>query len=173
MNYKHIGGIFILAGMYACKKDFAEKIFAGFQSPANFPTATYHFSTNPVTNDGFILGRTLFYETMLSGDNSISCGSCHIQTSAFTHHGHSLSHGIFDRIGTRNSPPIMNLAWNNSFMWDGGVFDLDLQAIAPIANHLEMDESMANILGKLRASEKYRGMFTKAYGSPDINTANF
>nr|WP_261387978.1 cytochrome-c peroxidase [Chitinophaga pinensis] len=42
----------------------------------------------------------------------MSCGFCHLQTAAFTHHGHDVSHGIDDRLGSRNSPPIMNLAWN-------------------------------------------------------------
>lgn len=166
--------ILFLAGLYACRKEFAGAIpFEGFQKPSNFPEPVYHFNTNTVTKDGFELGRKLFYETMLSANNTISCGSCHIQTSAFTHHGHTVSHGIFDRQGTRNSPPVINLAWNNSFMWDGGITDLDLQAVAPITNHLEMDETMANVLSKLRHSTQYPALFKKAYGSDEINTATF
>jgi cytochrome c peroxidase len=166
--------ILFLAGIYACRKEFAETIaFAGFQKPSNFPEPVYHFNTNMVTKDGFELGRKLFYETMLSANNTISCGSCHIQTSAFTHHGHTVSHGIFDRLGTRNSPPIFNLAWNTSFMWDGGIADLDLQPVAPITNHLEMDETMANVLSKLRSSSQYPALFKKAYGTDEINTTTF
>lgn len=174
MNRKHFVVIFFLvAGIYACNKEAVlEPLFSGFQKPSNFPEPAYHFSTNPVTKDGFELGRKLFYETMLSANNTISCGSCHIQTSAFTHHGHSVSHGIFDRMGTRNSPPIMNLAWNTSFMWDGGIADMDLQAIAPITNHVEMDETMANVLQKLRSST-YPALFKKAYGSDEITTTTF
>jgi cytochrome c peroxidase len=164
--------IFFLAGMYACRKEVFEK-FTGFQKPVNFPEPVYHFNTNPVTKEGFELGRKLFYETMLSADNTISCGSCHIQTSSFTHHGHTVSHGIMDRMGIRNSPPIMNLAWNSSFMWDGGIADLDLQAVAPITNHVEMDETMSNVLNKLRNSSQYRLLFKKTYGTEEINTANF
>lgn len=168
--------IFFLAGIYACQKDGIETIdipFIGFQKPANFPEPVYHFNTNTVTKDGFELGRKLFYETMLSANNTISCGSCHIQTSAFTHHGHSVSHGIFDRMGTRNSPPIMNLAWNTSFMWDGGIADLDLQSVAPITNHLEMDETMPNVLNKLRTSTVYPALFKKAWGTEEITTSGF
>ena len=107
MNKKYWIVVFMVVGtLYACEKDVAE-IFTGFQEPANFPEPAYHLSTNPVTKEGFELGRKLFYETLLSADNTISCGSCHIQTSAFTHHGHTVSHGINDRMGTRNSPPIM------------------------------------------------------------------
>ncbi|HNU87602.1 MAG TPA: cytochrome c peroxidase [Ferruginibacter sp.] len=168
--------LFFLAGIYACQKEVTETApapFAGFQKPANFPEPAYHFNTNTVTKDGFELGRKLFYETMLSVNNTISCGSCHIQTSAFTHHGHTVSHGVFDRLGTRNSPPIMNLAWNTSFMWDGGIADLDLQSVAPITNHLEMDETMPNVLNKLRNSALYPALFQKAYGSAEITTTAF
>ena len=175
MKRKHfIVLFFFVAGMYACnKEDILEPFFAGFQKPSNFPEPVYHFATNPITKDGFELGRKLFYETLLSANNTISCGSCHVQTSAFTHHGHSISHGILDRMGTRNSPPIMNLAWNSSFMWDGGIADLDLQSIAPITNHVEMDETMANVLQKLRNSSTYPSLFKKAYGTDEITTSTF
>lgn len=165
--------VFLVAGVTACSKDVLNELFTGFQKPANFPEPVYHFNTNTVTKDGFELGRKLFYETQLSADNTISCGSCHIQTAAFTHHGHTVSHGIADRLGTRNSPPIMNLAWNTSFMWDGGIADLDLQSVAPITNHLEMDETMPNVLSKLRNSAQYRALFKKAFGNEAITTADF
>ncbi len=173
MNRKHLIVLLLFGiSIYACKKEVIET-FASFQKPTNFPEPVYHFSTNAVTKEGFELGRKLFYDPILSANNTISCGSCHIQTSAFTHHGHSVSHGIFDRMGTRNSPPIMNLAWNTSFMWDGGIFDLDLQAIAPITNHVEMDETMANVLNKLRSSSQYPALFKRAYGTDEITTSSF
>ncbi len=163
--------------LYACKKedDFKETIsgFLGFQKPANFPEPEYKLAVNPVTEPGFLLGRALFYEPRLSRNNTISCGSCHIQSSAFTQHGHDVSHGIDDRLGTRNSPPIMNLAWNKAFMWGGGVFDLDLQPIVPITAHEEMDEKLENVMSKLRSVDKYPEMFKAAFGSGEINTARF
>lgn len=165
--------LFILA----CKKSdvITNKIedFLGFQKPSNFPEPVYNFSTNPVTKEGFELGRTLFYEARLSRNNTVSCGSCHIQSSAFTQHGHDVSHGIDDRLGTRNSPPIMNLAWNKAFMWGGGIYDLDLQPIAPITNHEEMDESLGNVMNKLKALPKYSSLFKRAFGSEEINTIRF
>ncbi len=173
MNRKHwIVIFFFLAGMYACRKESIQEIFI-FEKPSNFPDPVYHFSTNTVTKDGFELGRKLFYDPLLSSNNTISCGSCHIQTSAFTHHGHVASHGIFDRVGTRNSPPIMNLAWSSSFMWDGGVVDLDLQPIVPITSHEEMDDNMANVLSKLRKSPTYPSLFKSAYGTEEISSATF
>lgn len=165
----------ILTGMVifllACSKSEQLIAFIGFRPPAGFPATVYKFENNPVTKEGFELGRKLFYEPRLSRNNTISCGFCHLQTSAFTHHGHDVSHGIDDRLGSRNSPPIMNLAWNTSFMWDGGVFDLDLQPIVPITNPVEMDETMDNVLQKLRNTPPYPALFQKAFGSTDITTA--
>lgn len=178
MNKKHwivccLFALFILA----CKKDnpIKEEIekFLGFQKPANFPAPVYNFANNPVTKEGFELGRALFYEPRLSRNNTITCGSCHIQSSAFTQHGHDVSHGIDDRLGTRNSPPIMNLAWNKAFMWGGGVFDLDLQPIMPITTHEEMDENLENVLNKIRALPKYTAMFKGAFGTEEVTTARF
>lgn len=178
MNSKHFIVLLIL-GLFiaACKKSspVIEQIetFLGFQKPANFPATAYNFANNPVTKDGFELGRMLFYEPRLSRNNTITCGSCHIQSSAFTQHGHDVSHGIDDRLGTRNSPPIMNLAWNKAFNWGGGVYDLDTQPIIPITTHEEMDENLENVYNKLRAMPKYTSKFKAAFGTSEINTANF
>jgi cytochrome c peroxidase len=159
--------------IFACQKGVEKQIetLFGFQKPSNFPEPIYKLAQNPVTKDGFELGRALFYEPMLSGDNTISCGSCHIQSAAFTHHGHDLSHGIEDRLGKRNSQPIQNMAWSTSFMWDGGIFDLDLQPIAPIENRVEMGHTLGGALQKLRGSSKYPGLFQRAFGSTEITSA--
>lgn len=170
-----VSAMVLLLGLAACRKELQEQVltlFPGFHTPANFPAPLYHFETNEVTEAGFVLGRKLFYEPRLSRNNTISCGSCHIQSAAFTHHGHDVSHGIDDRLGKRNSPAIMNLAWNPSFMWDGGIFDLDLQPIAPITAHEEMDGNMDSILARLQAHAAYPDLFQKAFGSKDITSAN-
>jgi cytochrome c peroxidase len=169
--------LLLVVFVYACKKgnDIQEQaaVFLGFQVPNNFPRPVYNLANNPVTKEGFELGRMLFYEARLSRNNTISCGSCHIQSSAFTQHGHDVSHGIDDRLGTRNSPPIMNLAWNQAFMWGGGIYDLDLQPIAPITAHEEMDENLENVLNKLKTLDSYKSKFNAAFGSPEINTSRF
>lgn len=156
--------------LLSCTKEVMET-FQSFQKPANFPEPVYRFADNEMTKEKFELGRKLFYEPRLSRNNTVSCGGCHIQSSAFTHHGHDVSHGIDDRLGSRNSPAIMNLAWNPAFMWDGGIFDLDLQPIAPITNHEEMDETVENVITKLKAHPAYPGLFKKAFGTEDITTA--
>lgn len=169
MHRKHwITMLLFITGL-ACSKQ-AMDTFEGFNRPSNFPAPQYRFASNEITQAKFELGRKLFYEPRLSRDNTISCGTCHIQSAGFTHHGHDVSHGIDDRLGSRNSPPIMNLAWGKTFFWDGGVFDLDFQPIAPITNPAEMDESLDNVMNKLRNHAEYPGLFRKAFGSEEINT---
>ena len=129
----------------ACKKEKNTASIEMYQ-PSNFPPAVYNFSTNPVTADGFELGRRLFYETKLSRNNTISCGSCHQQFAAFSHSGHIVSHGIDDLLGKRNAPAVMNMAWSYDFFWDGGVHSLDLVPPNPIKNPVEMDEQFSVVL---------------------------
>lgn len=144
-----------------------------FSVPSNFPKPTYHFESNPLTPEGVELGKTLFYDAIISSDNTVSCGSCHQQSAGFTQHGHAFSHGVNDFLTKRNSMPLQNLAWSKSFGWDGGVHDLDLFAISPITNPVEMNESVANVLEKLRNSKTYPALFKSAFGSEEINTERF
>lgn len=144
-----------------------------FYQPENFPEVVYNIQEKPVTKDGFELGRKLFYDGKLSRDGTISCAECHSQSYAFTHHGHMLSHGIDDRVGTRNAPAIQNMAFMKSFFWDGGVFDLDLFSIAPIINPLEMDEELGSVLSKIKADKEYKKLFKAAYGDEEVNTERF
>ncbi len=134
-----------------------------FTVPKNWPKPVYDFSKNPLSQQKINLGRVLFYDPILSRNNTISCASCHSQYSAFTHIDHALSHGIDDKIGTRNSPALMNLAWQTTFMHDGAVNHLDVQALAPISNSLEMDESINHVIEKLQNSKLYKQLFYKAY----------
>lgn len=135
-----------------------------FIVPFHFPQPVYNFEKNPLTTAKIALGRALFYDPILSKDNTISCASCHLPFTAFTHIDHALSHGIDDRIGTRNSPALMNLAWHKSFMWDGAVNHLDMQALAPISNALEMDEKIEHLVAKLQAKKPYPMLFYQAFG---------
>lgn len=166
----------LLIMVYACKKSAdaipdVGRLFPGFITPTHFPEVSYKFSENKLTEAGFELGKRLFYEPRLSRNNTIACASCHIQSANFTHHGHDVSHGIDDRLGIRNPMPIMNLAWNKFFFWDGGVFNLDLLAVVPIENPVEMDEKVPNVIAKLQAHPDYPTLFEKAFGSSEITSA--
>ncbi len=136
--------------------------------PENWPLPAYTFSTNILSENAFKLGRALFYEPMLSADNTISCGSCHQRGVAFAHAGHNLSHGINDLTGTRNSPGLFNLNWHPYFMHDGGVNHIEVQPLAPITNTVEMAEALPNVITKLKSSVKYQQLFRNAFGEDEI-----
>jgi len=156
-NTCFIGGILLLSFIGLKVKNNI------FTYPEYWPKPVYDIAKNPVTEEGFQLGRALFYDPRLSKDNTISCASCHLQASGFTHIDHDLSHGIEGKIGTRNSLAIMNSAWSDSFMWDGGINHLEVQALAPLTSELEMAETLENVVRKLDTIPFYKNLFYKAF----------
>ena len=118
------------------------------------------------------LGKQLFYDPILSRDSSISCSSCHSQYNAFAHSDHALSHGINDRIGTRNASSLINLAWSKSFMWDGANFSLEAQVLTPLTSHHEMDNTIEEILRRLNDNKEYTLLFARAFGTTNIATTH-
>ena len=162
----------IIIIVISCSKD-AMDLFSGFKTPTHFPATSYPLNSNRVSKAGFELGKTLFYDSTLSIDNSISCASCHMQASAFTHHGHSLSHGLNNGLTLRNAPPIMNLAWSSSFMWDGSINQLDRQPINPLTSPIEMGETIPNVISKINGSSMYLSMFKSAFGKPTATEETF
>lgn len=141
--------------------------------PVNFPEINYDLDSNPITKNGFELGKKLFYDGKLSANGFISCGFCHEQRTAFTHHGHQFSHGIDDLEGTRNTPAIQNLAFQTEFAWDGATSHLDLFPIIPITNEVEMGETLSGVLAKLKADAEYQRLFASAFEDAEINNENF
>lgn len=139
-----------------------------FKSPKGWPKPHYDFTKNPLTEEGFQLGRRLFYDPILSRDSTISCASCHVQATGFSHVDHDLSHGIEGRIGTRNSMALMNLAWTKDFLWDGGANHLDVQPLNPITSPFEMDETLEHVVAKLQKETRYRELFEAAFGTSKI-----
>lgn len=139
--------------------------------PAGWPAPHYQFDkNNKLTPAGFELGRTLFYDRRLSRNNTVSCGSCHQQFAAFSHLDHPMSHGIDNKMGKRNTPPLFNLIWQSAFFWDGGVNHIEVQPISPMQNPVEMDEKLENVINKLKADTAYRRMYKQAFGDTAINS---
>lgn len=136
--------------------------------PENWPEPSYNFAKNPLKQETITLGRLLFYDPVLSADSSISCANCHSPYNAFTHVDHDLSHGIQDRIGTRNSPALMNLAWQDKMMWDGAINHLDMQALAPITHPDEMGSDIASVVKKLNQQQFYKNYFSQAFGDEEV-----
>lgn len=145
----------------------------GTTLPANFPAPVYALDANPPSPAAFALGRRLFYDPRLSRDGSVSCGSCHQQFVAFANADHRLSHGVNNRLGTRNAPALQNLRWKPDFFWDGGPKNLETLPLAPLTNPVEMNETLDRVLARLNADSDYRGRFAAVYGSSPIDSYQF
>jgi cytochrome c peroxidase len=166
--------LFILPLLWSCSDndDNYVDVPITFKVPSNFPPLAYDLQDNPITEKGFELGRKLFYDGRLSSDGTISCGFCHEQQNAFTHHGHTVSQGVDGQTGTRNSPSIQNLGWQTSFMFDGATDHLNLQPILPITNPIEMNGNFSQIVAMMNGDAEYRKLFGLAFPGKPINTEN-
>ena len=168
-----IFAVLVCSVFTGCKDDFEGEAYIADQAydleiPADFPALAFDRDKNPVTVNGVALGKKLFYEGRLSRNNSISCGFCHIQENAFTHHGHPVSHGIDNRLGIRNASPIQNMAFLRNYTWDGVSHDLDERSLVPITTDFEMDSSMPEVVGKLNTDANYKKLFKAAFGDENI-----
>ncbi len=154
--------------MEGCRKNKLELTAYSVQIPAHFP-ATDYYQRNPITKEGFELGRRLFYDARFSKDGSISCGSCHEQRAAFGTYDHDLSHGVDGAHGIRNAMSLFNLAWQTSFGWDGKYNSMEAVYAAHITSPIELGETVSNVITKLKADSRYRQQFKTVYGSNDID----
>ena len=168
------GAVFVLD---ACKKGEGDTTagdhptYLALKIPAGWPQPTTNiFKDNPLTEEGFQLGRKLFYDGRLSKDGNFPCASCHQQFAAFATYDHQFSHGFDNAFTFRNAPPLFNLAWMKEMHWDGGVNHIEVQPLAPITNISEMAETIDNVLKKLNIDTSYSRMFTAAFGDNTINS---
>jgi len=177
MHYKKIHLILGLSAtvvlMSQCKKDTISP------EPVKYDTTSYNlqtgafpapeFADNALTNAGVLLGRMLFYEKMLSKNNTQSCASCHLQSHGFTDTAR-FSLGVEGVRGGRQAMSVFNTAWHTKgFFWDGRSTLLRHQSLMPIQDPLEMNETLDNVVAKLNAKKEYKDQFLKAFGSNEIN----
>lgn len=154
----------------SCKKDQNTDGLKLLQQeiPAGFPQPAYMFQDNPLSQEGFELGRKLFYDGRLSIDNLHPCSSCHQQIAAFGTFEHDRSHGVFDSHTLRNAPVLFNLAWNTHFHWDGEFTSLKDASAQPINGHIEMGESFEGVINKIKDDKDYQERFKKVFRYPFI-----
>jgi cytochrome c peroxidase len=137
--------------------------------PTGFPDMQIP-EDNPMTVEGISLGRKLFYDPILSADNSQSCASCHNQEFAFTDNGKRYSEGIDGSIGTRNSMNLINAGWIPELFWDGRSANLEEQAFEPVPNPIEMHLQWTEAMNKLNSHPEYPDLFFEAFGTRDIDS---
>ena len=180
MQYRALFILFALCGIFllACEDDdqpvcddCEDELIDGEYNPTPY---TLEFpnhlgqpilpADNPLTEEGILLGRMLFYDPILSADSTMSCISCHLQELAFTD-GKAKSVGIQGIETPRSSMALINLVFVDSvFFWDGRSFTLEDQALLPIEAHDELNDSWENVENKLRRHNDYPQHFRAAFG---------
>jgi cytochrome c peroxidase len=138
-----------------------------FRIPSHLPPMV-HPTDNEPTEARLEFGRRLFYHTALSQNETNSCASCHVQSAAFTD-GRVTSPGLNGDAGVRNTPTLANLAWSPYLMSEGGVPSLELQALAPLHEPLEMGMNMMIAVDRLNQDAYLRTLNQRAYGRDSID----
>jgi cytochrome c peroxidase len=153
----------------ACRSGASERVLGNpiqIYPPLGLPAVPIP-KDNPPTAETIALGRRLFYDKRLSNDNSLACVNCHNPQFDFTD-GLRLSKGVEGRLGVRNAPTILNVAYQPLQFWDGRAMSLEQQAASPIADPVEMNQPHKVFLSKLAGDAVYAEMFRKAFGSDEI-----
>ncbi len=171
-------GLLIIAVLASCgqKKDdpIPQEVYDPtpftIEIPPNFPDMPIP-ADNPTTVEGVQLGRMLFYDPILSGDNTQSCADCHDQAFSFTD-PRQFSIGIDGIAGTRNSMALINTGWMQSFFWDGRSHSLEHQANDPVTNPIEMHETWPRAVDKIQNHPDYPDLFFEAFGTRNIDSSH-
>lgn len=135
------------------------------------------FTALPIAAEGNAkkveLGRLLFHDPILSKDNTVSCASCHPLIN-YGVDNLPKSFGVNNAVGKRNTPTVWNAVYNFSQFWDGRAKDLEEQALEPIINPFEMNETLESVITKLKKNQVYTEAFEAIYadGITQKNLAN-
>ncbi|MBL0103095.1 MAG: cytochrome-c peroxidase [Bacteroidetes bacterium] len=145
------------------------------QSPYAFPGLLFFpkmpiDKSNPVTKEGALLGRYLFYDSSLSSDSSFSCGSCHKQEYAFSDSPNRFSSGRTGEKMLRNTPALYNLAWYPTLFWDGRASSIENQISFPLHAVNEMDIDWTRAINRIKQNSAYNHLFENAFDSHEIDS---
>jgi cytochrome c peroxidase len=108
------------------------------------------------------LGRTLFYEPLLSRTGKISCNSCH-PLDRYGTTPTRFSTGIDGKVGRRNAPTVYNSVGHVRLFWDGRAGSLSQQVLAPLFNPAEMGMDPTRVEQRLRDIPGYQDLFARAF----------
>jgi cytochrome c peroxidase len=150
----------LLTGAGACRDDVPPVEVVTI--PVEFPPMPIP-EANPLTAEGVAIGKALFYERRLSRTGELSCSTCHLQSSAFSD-PRPVSVGVEGRTGLHNAQALVNVAWNDSFLWDGRAASLEEQVLIPLQDPLELDNTLGEVTTRLGADPVIARAFQRAYG---------
>jgi cytochrome c peroxidase len=123
---------------------------------------------NPITADKIALGRLLYFDKRLSKNMTVACATCHIPFHGFTDPARTSS-GVEFKLGTRNSPTVINRLFSKEQFWDGRAEDLEHQAHGPLTNPVEMAMgSEGDVVERVKDVRGYAPLFKKAFGDEEV-----
>jgi cytochrome c peroxidase len=184
MKQKSIFFLFLIVGVAAVFEACMPEEMEPLARVPVLPAEPYDYATAPMElQDGFspfgdstlnnevaTLGRVLFYDSRLSLNYRVSCGSCHRQQHAFGDN-RATSLGFFNDLTGRNTQQIVNAGLQKGLFWDLRERVLDHMVLQPIANHLEMGLSdTLEMENRIRTAAYYEPLFTDAFGSSEVTT---
>lgn len=132
------------------------------KAPLGLPSVPIPADNRP-TAESIALGRKLFHDVKLSGDNTLSCANCHRPAGSFAD-GQPVARGVNGQLGTRNTPTLLNAVYNIAQFWDGRAASLEQQAGGPIAEPKEMNQPHEICVAKLNADPAYKDEFARVFG---------
>lgn len=140
---------------------------ADYQRPSEVP----HPEENPYSDQKAELGKMLFFDPRLSGNNHFTCAMCHNPSMGWED-GLALGFGEGMKHLGRSTPTILNLAWSEIFMWDGRFGSLEEQALGPIGAAVEMNQNMKELVPELQRIPGYVTQFNIAFPGEGISLTN-
>jgi cytochrome c peroxidase len=157
---KLIIGVVTVLFLYSCEVEPINNSFK-LTVPKGFPEISVP-NDNALSLERIALGKRLFYDPILSKDSTISCNSCHFQEYAFADN-RSISPGVEERLGKRNSMSLANVAYADVLLREGGVPNLEMQVLVPIQEHNEMDFNIVAVAERMQSDSSYVKQSLEAY----------
>ena len=172
MMTRVIISVALLSSILGCSQGQPDTQFS-FKLPTGFPAPIVP-ADNPMTNEKVKLGRYLFYDKRLSGNQTFSCGTCHVQSLAFTD-GKTTPQGSTGATLARNSMPLGNVAYYNYLTWGNPLITtIEEQMLVPMFGDAPIELGLGDLadaaLARLEADPMYQQMFAEAFPAQGNNT---
>lgn len=155
--FKKIKILSLFGWIYSCSSS------NNIHIPSYFPQDN-HIQFDTITRAQIQLGKKLFFDTRLSIDNTVSCGTCHLPHLAFTD-GKKISQGIKGHFSRHNSSTLMNIGFSSTFMFDNRAQNLEIQSLIPLQDTNEMGGDINKIAKIFEKDQAYQELAKKAYGT--------
>ncbi|MES2445644.1 MAG: cytochrome c peroxidase [Bacteroidota bacterium] len=149
------------------KPDLDQEAKKGFKDIGYLGRPTYP-KENPFSAEKEKLGKILFFDPRLSSSKQIACASCHDPELGWGD-GKRVAYGHDRQNGKRNAMTIINTAFYDKLFWDGRANSLEHQSGFPVADHVEMNMDITEMVKNINQIEGYKPLFKLAYGSEEIN----